>query len=136
VRREALQSGGALEILLRDLTWGSTISFAAGIPVTLGGNLVLGTEAGVDTRYCIGIGSTFRLFDWTGVTPSGQFNIVNDLPGYAWDTSQLYTTGNVTLLPEPLAWELLAAGMAALAAHRCFSRRKKRQAGVPRGSRN
>jgi len=121
VRREPLQSGGALEVLLRDLAWGSTISFDAGIPVTLGGELRLGVETGVDPHTLLN--QTFRLFDWTGVTPNGQFNVVNELPGYAWDTSQVYTTGNVTLLPEPLALELLAAGAAALGAYRCLSRR-------------
>jgi len=116
-----VQAGGALEVLLRDLTWGSTISFDPGIPVTLGGTLKLGVETGVDPHTLLN--QTFRLFDWTGVTPNGQFNVVNELPGYAWDTSQVYTTGNVTLLPEPLALELLAAGAAALLAYRCLRRR-------------
>ena len=45
------------------------------------------------------MGDTWQLFDWTGVNPSGAFaSIVKDLPaGYAWNTSALYTLGDVTL---------------------------------------
>ncbi len=90
--------------------WGSTISFASGVPVTLGGNLELDLVAGVNPARLVG--DTYQVFDWTGVSPSGQFaNITNDLPpGYTWDTSQLYTTGDVTLTPEPSTLALLAAG--------------------------
>ena len=73
--------------------WGSTISFDSGIPVVLGGNLELDLAAGVNPASLLG--DTFQVFDWTGVSPVGQFaQIGNNLPaGYAWDTSQLYTTG-------------------------------------------
>ena len=109
--------------MLRDSTWGSTISFDADIPITLGGNLKLGVETGVNPGGLVG--RTFRLFDWTGVAPNGQFNVVNTLPGgYGWDTSQLYGTGKVTLLPEPLPLALLAAGLASLLAyHWCRGRK-------------
>ena len=49
------------------------------------------------------VGRTFRIFDWTGVSPIGTFAV--DSP-YLWDVSSLYTTGNVTFL---------AAGSAAVA---------------------
>ena len=39
------------------------------------------------------MGDTFQLFDWSGVSPTGTFNIVA-APG--WDVSQLYTAGEVT----------------------------------------
>ena len=40
------------------------------------------------------------MFDWTGVSPSGQFGqIVSNLPTrYGWDTSALYTLGQVALV--------------------------------------
>jgi hypothetical protein len=40
------------------------------------------------------IGRTFDLFDWTGVTPTGTFNVTSP---YTWSLSNLYTTGEVTL---------------------------------------
>jgi hypothetical protein len=36
------------------------------------------------------------LFDWDGVTPTGAFEIVTEAEA-RWDTSSLYTTGEVTL---------------------------------------
>ncbi|MGA2254373.1 MAG: autotransporter-associated beta strand repeat-containing protein, partial [Thermoguttaceae bacterium] len=77
--------------------WGSTISFDAGTPVTLGGNIELGLAPGVDP---IGLlGQSAQLFDWTGVSPTGQFaQIISGLPArYLWDTSALYTRGEVDL---------------------------------------
>jgi hypothetical protein len=86
------------------------ISFDAGVPVSLGGSLEL--EIGADT-----IAETFQLFDWTGVTPTGRFNIVSD---YTWDTSKLYTTGEVTLLavPEPASITFLVIAGAAMLSRR------------------
>ena len=77
--------------------WGSTISFAAGIPVTLGGNIELGVAPGVDPTGLLG--QSIPLFDWTGISPSGQFaQVVSDLPTrYLWNTSALYTSGQVAL---------------------------------------
>ena len=51
---------------------------ASGIPVSLGGELDLTVASGVDLNSLAG--ETFKLFDWTGVHPTGQFNIVGD-PG-------------------------------------------------------
>jgi uncharacterized protein YjbI with pentapeptide repeats len=85
--------------------WRSTISFDSGIPVTLGGNIELGVASGVDPTSLLG--DSFHLFDWSSISPSGQFaNVINDLPaGFLWNTSQLYTTGDVTLVPEPSTWK-------------------------------
>jgi hypothetical protein len=46
------------------------------------------------------IGRTLHIFDCTGVSVVGQFTVASP---YIWDTSQLYTNGDVTLLavPEP-----------------------------------
>jgi len=113
--------------------WGSTISFDSGIPVTLGGNLELDVVAGVNPVSLVG--DSFQAFNWTGVSPSGQFaSITNDLPpGYSWDTSQLYTTGNVTLVPEPSTFALFAATAIGLVRYGLRRRRKKRVAPVHTG---
>ena len=46
-----------------------------------------------------------------GSQPYGAFaNISSNLPaGYSWDTSQLYSTGEVTLIREPSSLALLGA---------------------------
>ena len=97
-----MTTGTSLVFQFDDNPWGSTISFASGIPVALGGNLELDLVAGVTPASLLG--DTFQLFNWTGVSPSGQFaQIVNDLPtGYTWNTSALYTLGEVTLVASGL----------------------------------
>ena len=91
-----MSDGGNLQLLFDADAWDSTISFQPGIPVTLGGNLELSFATDVDLASQIG--RTFHIFDWTGVEPTGTFT-VSSL--YRWDVSQLYSTGDVTLVPEP-----------------------------------
>jgi len=93
------QSDGIIRMLFDDVDWESTISFRPGIPVELGGTLALSFAADVDPS--LQIGRTFKLFDWTGVTPSGRFRVVSQ---HQWDTANLYSTGEVTLIPEPATW--------------------------------
>jgi len=66
-------------------------------------------------------GDRFDLFDWTSY--SGRFGTIN-LPGLSddleWDTSDLYVTGELAVVPEPATLSLLALGGLAL-----FRRRKK-----------
>ena len=82
-------SGGTLQAVLDSAPWGSTISFDAGVPVTLAGTLHLTVAAGAGPTNLLG--RTFKLFDFTGVTPVGNFTVVNDLPGnYVFDFSRLY----------------------------------------------
>lgn len=73
--------------------------------ITFGGVLTLTNLAGTPTS-----GQVFNLFDWTG-SASGAFSQVN-LPepeaGGTWDQSALYTTGTLTVIPEPSALLLLA----------------------------
>jgi uncharacterized protein YjbI with pentapeptide repeats len=105
----AMDAGSALRMLLEADAWDSTISFAAGIPVTLGGGTL-------DLQFALGVdpsgqlGRTFRLFNWSGVSPNGTFNIVSP---YSWDLSRLYTNGEVTLIPEPATVALVAFGCCA-----------------------
>jgi hypothetical protein len=96
----AMGPGGTLRMVFEADAWDSTISFAPGIPVTLGGTLEL-TFAN-DVNLASQAGRTFDLFDWTGVNPAGAFAISS---AYTWDLSNLYTSGQVTLtaIPEPSA---------------------------------
>ena len=96
--------GGVLQLLFDADPWDSTISFQPGIPVTLGGTLELMFATDVDVASQVG--RTFDVFDWTGVNPTGQFQFASP---YAWDLSNLYTTGEVTLtaVPEPATLVLL-----------------------------
>ena len=107
--------GGTLRMVFEADAWDSTISFAPGIPVTLGGTLEL-TFAD-DVNLASQVGRTFDLFDWTGVNPTGAFAVSSP---YAWDLSNLYTTGEVTLtaVPEPSGFFLLSLALAAILATR------------------
>jgi hypothetical protein len=116
-----IDSGATLQFVFDDREWGSTIGFAAGIPVGLGGTLDLEVDPAVDPATLIG--APFRIFDWTGVTPIGSFsNVTTDLSPaqYLWDTSELYSEGEVTLVavPEPATWLLAGIGAWALARRR------------------
>ncbi len=73
--------------------WNSTISFEKDAIVNLNGKLVLGFEAGEFSADAIG--KTYKLFDWTGALRTGSFDIAGN---YLWDTSKLYSTGEVSLL--------------------------------------
>jgi uncharacterized protein YjbI with pentapeptide repeats len=100
--------GGALRMVFEADAWDSTISFAPGIPVTLGGTLELTFAA--DVNLASQIGRTFDLFNWTGVTPTGAFAIASP---YRWNLSNLYATGQVTLtaIPEPAALLLVLTAL-------------------------
>jgi uncharacterized protein YjbI with pentapeptide repeats len=114
----AIAPGGTLQMLFEADAWDSTISFAPGIPVTRGGTLELSFADGVNVASQLG--RTLKIFDWTGVTPTGAFAVSSP---YDWDTSQLYTTGQITLtaLPEPSACALAAIGFCGFVA--CVRRR-------------
>jgi hypothetical protein len=98
--------GGTLRMVFEADAWDSTISFAPGIPVMLGGTLELTFADYVNPASQLG--RTFELFNWTGVNPTGAFAISSP---YAWDLSSLYTTGQVRLtgVPEPTSLVLLLA---------------------------
>jgi len=92
-----ISPGSSLVIELDGNPWGSTISSYGGL-VTLGGTLKLDLAAGATLASLAG--GSIPLFNWAGVNPSGSFSsTMSDLPaGYSWNTSQLYSTGNVTLV--------------------------------------
>jgi uncharacterized protein YjbI with pentapeptide repeats len=115
VNQSLSMQGGTLKILLDANTWNSTISFGQFATADLEGKLALDFTDGVDVSSQIG--RTFDLFDWTNVTTTGQFEV--DSP-YVWDLSQLYTTGDVTLIsvPEPSAYILGVIGIVTLIGRR------------------
>ena len=104
----AMETGSTLRMVFEADAWDSTISFAAGIPVTLGGTFELLFMNGTDPA--TQVGRTFKLFDWTGVAPTGAFAVSSP---YAWNLSDLYTTGEVTLtaVPEPNTLATLLLGV-------------------------
>ena len=104
-----MSDGGVLQLLFESDPWDSLISFEPGIPVTLGGTLELTFADDVDLASQLG--RTLHIFDWTGVSPTGEFQVASP---YAWDLSKLYTTGEVTLvgnIPEPTSAVLIFLGM-------------------------
>ena len=107
-QRLAMGPGGTLRLVFEADDWDSTISFAPGIPVTLGGTLELAFTD--DVNLASQVGRKFDLFDWTGDNPSGAFAVSSP---YTWDLSNLYTTGEVTLIsvPEPVSGFHVTAGL-------------------------
>ena len=122
-----IDSAATLRMVFEDAEWGSTISFEPGITVTLDGTLQLLFADEISPASLIG--TTFDLFDWEGVSPDGTFEIVTEVEA-VWDTSDLYTTGEVTLLsavPEPPTLLLLWLGLSSLFGGRFFHRRNRSQ---------
>jgi len=107
----SLDPEAALQMVFEDDDWGSTISFEPGIDVALGGTLELGFAEGVEAADLIG--ATFDLFDWDGAVVSGRFDHIATESGAIWDTTDLYATGEVTLVPEPSVLALLSIPLAA-----------------------
>ena len=77
--------------------WDSTISFDSGASLTAAGTLSLTLDPSVNVSSLIGQ-SFLRLFDWTGAAHTGAFAVS---ASGAWDYSNLYTTGIVTLTVLP-----------------------------------
>ena len=97
IEQQFTMSGtGTMRLVFDADAWDSTISFAAGIPVTRAGRLDLGFADGVNLA--LQVGRTFDVFDWTGVAPTGTFDVASM---YSWNLANLYTTGEVTLLSVP-----------------------------------
>jgi hypothetical protein len=118
VEEMSISPEASLDLVFEDTEWGSTISFEPGINVGLDGFLKLRFGDGVDPRSLVG--TTFALFNWEGVVPTGSFEVVTD-PGAIWNTTDLYATGEVTLLaavPEPATVGLLVFALGFAASHR------------------
>ena len=103
------------------------LSFGSGSTITLGGTLEI-TNTNALTAWAAG--DIWKLFDWTGLSVTGTFSNLTstqgnftDLPDLsafdpdlAWDVSNLYTFGtiSVVLIPEPSRAMLLLFGLLAL----------------------
>lgn len=111
----------ALRLVLGPNTWDSTISFEPGLDVELNGILRLEFAPGMHLGPQLG--RTFQLFDWTDVQPQGVFQLSTQR-GAQWDLSQLYTTGQVTLVgvPEPTGGTIALIVIAALGWAGCRKR--------------
>ncbi len=110
-----MAAGTELELRMDELDWECMISFEYGMPVTLGGTLRLSLADGAAGENLVG--RTFDLFNWNApLAADSRFDAVASLPGFIWDTSALYTTGEVALtaIPEPATLGLLALGALAL----------------------
>jgi hypothetical protein len=103
-----MSDGGVLRLIFETDAWDSLISFQPGISVALGGTLELDFAPDVDVQSQVA--RTIQLFDWTGASPTGTFDIESP---YMWDLSRLYTNGEVTLvaIPEPSAILLFLCGL-------------------------
>lgn len=122
---------GALRVVFEDQLWGSTISFSPGGDVVFDGTLQLLFSE--DVARADMVGTTFDLFDFGDVVPSGQFGAVTSEPGMIWNLSDLYTAGTVTLvaIPEPSTLILAAGGLLGLSLAGCRRRgRRVRTIGV------
>jgi hypothetical protein len=77
-----------------------------------GSSLTLSLVSG----YAPALGDSFDILDWGSI--SGAFGTVNKpaLPsGLQWDESQLYTTGTISIVPEPATWAMLLLAAMGLA---------------------
>ncbi len=105
-----LFSGSDIEFIFEDDTWGSKITLSENLPVILDGSITLAFAPGTDIKSLVG--TTFDIFDWNGqLSINDAFNeIISD---YIWNTDNLYSTGEVTLVavPEPAAVLFLLAGL-------------------------
>lgn len=89
-----LESDAELQLVLDGDGWNSQISFDPGIAVDLGGTLDIQFESDFD--FASNVGKAFDLFDWSSVAPRGNFQVTSS---QRWDLSNLYTTGEIILLP-------------------------------------
>jgi len=107
-----MESDATLRMVFEDATWGSTIMFEPDIDILLNGTLELLLDEDALVNSHILVGTTFGLFDWEGANRIGEFIYIHTQPGLIWDTSRLYTTGEIALseVPEPMSIVLLSLG--------------------------
>ncbi|VGO19693.1 PEP-CTERM sorting domain-containing protein [Pontiella sulfatireligans] len=89
---------------------------------TLGGTLDLVFLDGFTAAY----GDTFDLFNWDGGVSDKFANIsaIGLAEGLSWDKSNLYTTGQLSVIPEPATLSLM--GLASSGMY-CFRRMRRRK---------
>lgn len=99
--------------------WTNSVSGADKLATT--GEVTIGTGVALTVSNAGGVafafGNSFDLFDWGTAPTGGTFDL--SLPsltgGLSWDTAALYTTGEISVVPEPRTIALLTfVGMGAL----------------------
>jgi len=120
----AIESTGQFRFgnsLTMQLNLGPQVVDENGTPTIANDEIITGGNALVQgdldlvfpTGFMPAVGDQFSLFNWDG-SENGSFSEINTpaLPGgEAWDLSGIYTTGTVTIVPEPTSIGLmLAAG--------------------------
>ncbi|MDP1560439.1 MAG: PEP-CTERM sorting domain-containing protein [Pirellulaceae bacterium] len=125
----ALGNNSILEMEIGGLSAGSQFDkiVDAGL-LTLNGTLKLTLINGFNPT----LGDSFDLFDWStlaGSFSNFDFSAAGLAPGLTWDTSNLYTTGTLTLtaVPEPSALTMVGLSLLAMAVRR---RRSSSASGV------
>jgi hypothetical protein len=109
----------------RLLLTGSTSGIVA---LGAGASLVVNTASNTGWT----AGSAWQLFEWASIVPTGTFSNLTstqgnftDLPdlssfNLAWDVSNIYTAGTISIVPEPSRLMLLVFGLLGL-----FFRRRR-----------
>jgi hypothetical protein len=83
-----------------DQNWTSPVGFAAGVTPAFNGTLDLAFASDVAPGNLLG--TTFQLFDYNAPLAAGnRFASTTTAPGYAFNLSNLYTTGAATLVGVP-----------------------------------
>ncbi|MCX6900359.1 MAG: PEP-CTERM sorting domain-containing protein [Verrucomicrobia bacterium] len=81
-----------------------------------------GLKLTLTNGYTGNIGDTFDLFNFGSVSGTfAQTNLPTLVAGMEWNTSKLYTLGEIKIVPEPGTGALLALGLAAFASRRVKS---------------
>ncbi len=112
----SLTSSSSLDLLISGNVWNRPLSIQ-GVSPQLAGTLELSFAPGTNAAALVG--TTYNIFEWNGMlTPGQHFDRIVSPSGYVWDTSQLYTTGNVTLtaVPEPATLVMAFVGVVLLSA--------------------
>lgn len=121
-----LDDGASVDLAGKLTLENATLQFGIG-PAGPGhlaiGDIVYGLASStLDIRFLDGVtpalGDSFDLFDWTTfltTDPFAQTTLPNLAPyALAWDTSALYTTGTIAIVPEPATLALLSLAAATL----------------------
>lgn len=121
----SLEESATLQIIVSDPDWTSTIHFADDVILNLAGTLTLSVDPNANARDLVGV--TFQIFDFDGRAATKRFNQIHFDKGTDWDTSNLYTTGEVTLteVPEPSTLLLTMLGLIGLVSLPWRTRRRE-----------